>query len=93
VTVTIARDEDSVSISCQDTGIGIPPEHLDRVFERFYQVNAARTGAGGRGTGLGLAIVKHAVAALGGAVKLDSQLGVGTTVTCTLPQHQPAVAA
>jgi two-component system phosphate regulon sensor histidine kinase PhoR len=85
VTVTIAQTGEGVELTCQDTGIGIPPEHLDRVFERFYQVNAARTGAGGRGTGLGLAIVKHALAALGGSVKLESQVGVGTTVTCTLP--------
>ena len=69
-----------------DTGIGIPPEHQERVFERFYQVDAARSGSAGRGTGLGLAIVKHAVAALGGAVRLESRVGKGTTVTCVLPQ-------
>jgi len=73
-------------VSVADTGIGIPPEHLDRVFERFYQVDAARSGSAGRGTGLGLAIVKHAVAALGGTVRLESRVGKGTTVTCVLPQ-------
>jgi two-component system phosphate regulon sensor histidine kinase PhoR len=73
-------------VSVADTGIGIPAEHLDRVFERFYQVDAARSGSAGRGTGLGLAIVKHAVAALGGTVRLESVVGRGTTVTCTLPQ-------
>jgi signal transduction histidine kinase len=73
-------------ITVADTGIGIPPEHLDRVFERFYQVDSARSGSAGRGTGLGLAIVKHAVAALGGTVRLESRVGKGTTVTCVLPQ-------
>jgi two-component system phosphate regulon sensor histidine kinase PhoR len=77
-------------ISVSDTGIGIPPEHLDRVFERFYQVDAARSGSAGRGTGLGLAIVKHAVAALGGTVRIESAVGKGTTVTCVLPQGEDA---
>ncbi|HEX8325224.1 MAG TPA: ATP-binding protein, partial [Tepidisphaeraceae bacterium] len=58
----------------------------DRVFERFYQVDPARSGSGGRGTGLGLAIVKHAVAVLGGRVSLTSTVGRGTTVTCILPR-------
>ena len=75
-------------LSVADTGIGIPPEHLDRVFERFYQVDAARSGSAGRGTGLGLAIVKHAVAALGGTVRIESTVGKGTTVTCVLPQEE-----
>jgi two-component system phosphate regulon sensor histidine kinase PhoR len=76
----------AVTLRVADTGVGIPPEHIDRVFERFYQVNAARSGSAGRGTGLGLAIVKHAVAALGGAVDIESEVGRGTTVTCVLPQ-------
>ncbi len=77
----------AVELSVSDTGIGIPPEHRDRVFERFYQVDPARSGTAGRGTGLGLAIVKHAVAALGGSVRLESTVGTGTTVTCVLPQE------
>jgi two-component system phosphate regulon sensor histidine kinase PhoR len=80
-------DRPAVKVSVVDTGIGIPPEHRDRVFERFYQVDSARSGTAGRGTGLGLAIVKHAVAALGGTVKLESTLGKGTTVICILPQE------
>ena len=76
----------ALQLSVADTGIGIPPEHRDRVFERFYQVDPARSGTAGRGTGLGLAIVKHAVAALGGTVRLESGVGQGTTVTCVLPQ-------
>jgi two-component system, OmpR family, phosphate regulon sensor histidine kinase PhoR len=75
-----------VLLSVVDTGIGIAPEHIDRVFERFYQVDSARSGSAGRGTGLGLAIVKHAVNALGGSVKLESTVGTGTTVICAFPQ-------
>lgn len=65
-----------------DRGIGIPIGQQDRVFERFYQVDPARTGSAGgkRGTGLGLAIVKHAAKALGGRVGLKSVWGQGTTV-------------
>ena len=89
----VARDARAGSdalVIVSDTGIGIPPEHLDRVFERFYQVDAARSGSAGRGTGLGLAIVKHAVAALGGTVRIESTVGKGTTVTCVLPQGDAA---
>jgi two-component system phosphate regulon sensor histidine kinase PhoR len=83
--------EPPVCLSVRDTGAGIPAEHLDRVFERFYQVDPARSGSAGRGTGLGLAIVKHAVNALGGSVRIESVVGQGTTVTCTLPQVAPEV--
>jgi two-component system phosphate regulon sensor histidine kinase PhoR len=96
VTVTVARTHtpaDTVSLTVSDTGVGIPPEHLDRVFERFYQVDPARSGSAGRGTGLGLAIVKHAVHAMGGTVQLRSALGRGTVVAVTIPQAAPAAAA
>ena len=86
------NNQPAVEMVVADTGIGIPPEHRDRVFERFYQVDSARSGTAGRGTGLGLAIVKHAVAALGGTVRLDSTVGKGTTVTCVLPQDAMIVA-
>ena len=86
MTVAEVNHAPAVSLSVADTGIGIPNQHRDRVFERFYQVDSARSGTAGRGTGLGLAIVKHAVAALGGTVKLESVEGRGTTVTCVLPQ-------
>jgi two-component system phosphate regulon sensor histidine kinase PhoR len=76
----------NVTLTVADTGIGIAPEHIERVFERFYQVDAVRSGSAGRGTGLGLAIVKHAVHALGGTVRLQSAVGAGTTVTCEFPQ-------
>ena len=86
--ITVGPGGDAV-VKVSDTGIGIPPEHLDRVFERFYQVDAARSGSAGRGSGLGLAIVKHAVAALGGTVGIESTVGKGTTVTCVLPPGGP----
>ena len=88
VSVREGRDDapGEATVTVADTGIGIPPEHIDRVFERFYQVDPARSGSAGRGTGLGLAIVKHAAAALGGTVRLESRVGKGTTVTCVLPQ-------
>lgn len=85
VSVDVEQLEDRVVISVIDTGIGIPAEHVDRIFERFYQVDSARSGTAGRGTGLGLAIVKHAVAGLGGTIRVQSTLGAGTTVTFDLP--------
>lgn len=93
VTVTLSTRPDNdhpdakseIALTVADTGIGIPPEHLDRVFERFYQVDAARSGSAGRGTGLGLAIVKHAAHALGGSVRLESEVGRGTTATVVFP--------
>ena len=67
-----------------DTGIGIPPESQNRVFERFYRVDKGRSRAAG-GTGLGLAIVKHIVALYGGKITLASVVGSGTTITVRLP--------
>ena len=85
VTLQIEPSNGDAIVRVVDTGIGISPQHLDRVFERFYQVDSARSRTAGRGTGLGLAIVKHAVQALGGAVHLDSELGKGTRVECRFP--------
>ena len=73
-----------VVVGVQDTGSGIPAEHLPRVFERFYRADAARSRHEG-GTGLGLAIVKHMVEAHGGRVFAESTLGSGTTVGAELP--------
>jgi two-component system phosphate regulon sensor histidine kinase PhoR len=75
---------DAFILEVEDTGIGIPPEDQERVFERFYTVNRSRGGID-RGTGLGLSIVKHAVNAMHGAVSLASELQVGTTVKCVFP--------
>lgn len=81
--------DSSVSLEVRDDGCGIAPEEHERVFERFYQVSPSRSAEGApakeRGTGLGLSIVKHAVAAMGGAVQLQSELGKGTCVTLTIP--------
>jgi two-component system sensor histidine kinase SenX3 len=75
---------DVVKITVSDNGIGIPPADLERVFERFYRVDYARSRANG-GTGLGLSIVKHIAAAHGGDVSVWSQLGQGSTFTLCLP--------
>ena len=62
-----------------DTGIGIPPEHLDRIFERFYRVDKSRSKDVG-GTGLGLSIVKHAAKVLNAEISIESTVGKGTAV-------------
>jgi signal transduction histidine kinase len=81
-----------VVVEVADTGPGIPSEHLPRIFERFYRVDAARSRELG-GTGLGLAIVKHLVEAHGGRVEAESRLGEGTTIRVTFPAAAPAVPA
>ena len=71
-------------LTVKDTGIGIPPEHLDRVFERFYRVDKSHSKQSG-GTGLGLSNVKHAVSYHGGTIRLDSSPAWGTCITITFP--------
>ncbi len=83
VDVTLTREGKSAVLTVADTGIGIPAEHLARIFERFYRVDKSRSRALG-GTGLGLAIVKHAAEDLGGTVSIQSAPGKGTTVTVRL---------
>nr|WP_202129660.1 ATP-binding protein [Rathayibacter rathayi] len=78
-----------VEIAVTDQGIGIPEEDLDRVFERFYRVDQARSRHTG-GTGLGLSIVKHAVQNHGGDVRVWSKPGRGSTFTIRLPETDPA---
>ena len=73
---------DKVIVRVQDTGIGIPKEHLEHIFERFYRVDKSRSKATG-GTGLGLAIVKHIAASHEAAIDVDSELGRGTTISVT----------
>ena len=80
-----AGDPDIVRIAVVDQGIGIPKEEQERVFERFYRVDKARSRATG-GTGLGLSIVKHVAADHGGAVELWSAPGRGSTFTLVLPR-------
>ena len=76
---------DHVRLSVSDSGPGIPAQHLPRIFERFYRVDAGRSRELG-GTGLGLAIVKHLVEAMGGTVSVESQPGRGSTFSFTLPK-------
>jgi two-component system phosphate regulon sensor histidine kinase PhoR len=84
VTVRLTSDAAAARLEIQDTGIGIPPEHLPRIFERFYRVDKGRSRATG-GTGLGLAIVRHIVESHGGRVGVTSELGKGTLFWVTLP--------
>jgi len=88
VRLTCERGADWAAFEVADTGCGIPPAEQARVFERFYQVERARSGSE-RGTGLGLAIVHEAVAAMGGTVSLESEPGRGTRVTVRIPQARP----
>jgi two-component system sensor histidine kinase SenX3 len=89
VSVTELADE-GVEVSVADQGIGIPERDLERIFERFYRVDPARSRATG-GTGLGLAIVKHVMAAHGGRASVRSTVGEGSTFTLWVPLRQEAV--
>lgn len=82
------RDERGVLVGVRDTGIGIAPEHLPRIFERFYRVDTGRAREQG-GTGLGLAIVRHLVEAHGGRVRAASELARGTEITALFPDERP----
>jgi len=84
LTVVVSRDGREAVISVTDTGEGIPTRDTERVFERFYRVDSARSRATG-GTGLGLSIVKHVAESHGGSVSVESELGVGSTFTIRLP--------
>jgi two-component system phosphate regulon sensor histidine kinase PhoR len=85
VLVTAATEDARVRLVVADNGPGIPPEHLPRVFERFYRVDAGRSRELG-GTGLGLSIVKHMVEAMRGKVSVESEVGTGSTFTVALPK-------
>jgi two-component system phosphate regulon sensor histidine kinase PhoR len=87
VELTAQAKNDAVEILVRDTGRGIPPLALSRIFERFYRVDSGRSRAEG-GTGLGLAIVKHIVQLHGGSIAVASQPGEGTTFTVTLRRRE-----
>jgi len=89
VVITSRADETQVEVAVTDQGIGIPEADLDRIFERFYRVDPARSRATG-GTGLGLSIVKHVVANHGGEVSVWSVPGEGSTFTLKLPRTADA---
>ncbi len=85
VAVTTGVADGWVTIAVTDQGIGIPAPELDRIFERFYRVDPARSRGTG-GTGLGLAIVKHVCANHGGDCEVWSRVGEGSTFTIRLPE-------
>lgn len=84
VKVRVYSNENEACLSVVDTGIGIPKEHQDRIFERFYRVDKSHSREVG-GTGLGLSLVKHAVKAHKGSLQLDSTPGQGTEITVLFP--------
>lgn len=88
VRVTARTTDEHVEIAVADQGIGIAPNEVDRIFERFYRADQARSRATG-GTGLGLAIVKHIASNHGGRVDVSSTLGGGSTFTLRLPARPP----
>ena len=87
VEVAISRRENEAVIAVEDSGIGIPPEHQARIFERFYRVDKSRSKESG-GTGLGLSIVKHAVQYLNGEIDLQSSPGQGTLIRVSIPEDK-----
>jgi signal transduction histidine kinase/GAF domain-containing protein len=91
VTLQATYDAEQVRLSVSDTGIGIAPEHLPRIFDRFYQVHSAN--ARGRGQGLGLAIARIIVEGHAGRIDVDSKPGRGSTFTVILPRYQARATA
>jgi len=85
--LVVTELDHEVQIAVQDNGCGIGPEHLPRIFDRFYRVDAARSSSSAS-TGLGLAIVKSIMELHGGSARAESGLGVGTKVTLTFPDEQ-----
>jgi two-component system phosphate regulon sensor histidine kinase PhoR len=85
---SLVRNDGGLTVGVRDTGSGIAPEHLPRIFERFYRVDPGRSRDEG-GTGLGLSIVKHLVEAHGGTVRAESAVGVGTTIAVHFPSAAP----
>ena len=86
IAIETLAEADGVSLIVSDTGTGIPPEHLPRIFERFYRADSGRSREAG-GTGLGLAIVRHLVEAHGGMVRAESVVGTGTTIKIFFPAY------
>ncbi len=86
IEISLYEQDQTVRVTVQDNGIGIPREHRDRVFERFYRVDKARSRELG-GTGLGLSIVKHIVIAHNGEIDIESEPNKGTKVSVTFPKN------
>ncbi len=92
VRVRVTRDETRAVIEVRDTGPGIPAHHLPRIFERFYRVDAGRSRQQG-GTGLGLSIVRHLATRIHAEVRVESQLGHGSTFRVSMPLRAASVRA
>ena len=88
VNVILSRDKDEVLVSVKDDGPGIPPEHLNRIFDRFYRVDKSRSKDKG-GSGLGLSIVKHIIQKHNSKVSVTSKVDKGTTFSFTLDAKTP----
>jgi len=84
ITISLRMRDGSIELKVKDTGIGIPAEHLPRIFERFYTVDKSHSRRVG-GTGLGLSIVKHIVHLHGGSINVESEPGMGSTFTIRYP--------
>lgn len=88
VWITARKEHENMVLTVRDNGVGIPPDSLDRIFERFYRVDKGRSRKQG-GTGLGLSIVKHVVNFYNGTIKVESKPGQGSTFTVKLPIIPP----
>jgi signal transduction histidine kinase len=93
VTVSADLEDDRVVVTVADTGVGIGPEHLPRLFERFYRADPARSRDDGGGTGIGLAIARSIVEGHGGRIVAESEPGRGARFTFDLPAATAAVPA
>jgi heavy metal sensor kinase len=92
IRIRVMDNERDGVVEVQDSGPGIPAEHRNRIFERFYRVDKARTRAEG-GTGLGLSIAQWAVTAHGGSIEVQCEPGIGSTFCLHLPKHMSTVTA
>lgn len=90
IQVSVKKDEENVIIDIKDSGIGIPPDEIDKIFDKFYQAsNALKQSV--KGTGLGLTLVKHTVEAHGGKITVESKIGKGTTFSLIFPLKRKGV--
>jgi two-component system phosphate regulon sensor histidine kinase PhoR len=93
VSIRARREDERIQVEVHDTGVGVAPEHLPRLFERFYRADSARSRDDGGGTGIGLAIARSIVEGHGGRITAKSEPGIGATFTFDLPAARAAVTA